>query len=77
MAMRCRGDLPEHVAEAFDAQRRGVEGLQRAAAALAEQLQAELPALPESDGQRLIGERGISVIVPRVPRALIANVCIT
>lgn len=59
-----RGDLPEHVAEAFEAQKQAVEALQRPTAALAEQLDAQLPALPESDAQRT-SDRGISIIVPK------------
>ena len=61
----CRGDLPEHVAEAFEAQKQAVDGLQRPLAALAEQLDAPLPALPESAAQ-LTATSGISVIVPKV-----------
>jgi hypothetical protein len=57
--------LPEHVAEAFEAQRQAVDGLQRPLAALAEQLDAPLPALPESAAQ-LTATSGISVIVPKV-----------
>ena len=53
------------MAEAFEAQRQAVDGLQRPLAALAEQLEAPLPALPESTAQLTSGS-GISVIVPKV-----------
>lgn len=53
------------MAEAFEAQRQAVDGLQRPLAALAEQLEAPLPALPESAAQLTSGS-GISVIVPKV-----------
>lgn len=60
-----RGDLPEHVAEAYETQKQAVEALQRPLAALAEQLNAQLPSLPESDAQRT-SDHGISIIVPKV-----------
>ena len=69
-----RGDLPEHVAEAFEAQKQAVDALQRPLAALAEQLEAPLPALPESTAQ-LTSTSGISVIVPKVRPAEYIRPC--
>ena len=43
-----RGDLPEDMAAAYEAQRKGFEGLQRTTAALAEVLDRQLPELVDS-----------------------------
>ena len=47
-AVRRRGDLPEDMAAAYEAQRRAFEGLQRNAAALAEAIDRRLPELSEA-----------------------------
>lgn len=64
----CRGDLPEHLAEAFEGQRRAVEAMHRAATALAEPLDRSLPPLPESSLTRTTAG-DVSVIVPKVATA--------
>ena len=45
--LNSRGDLPEDMAGAYEAQRQGFEGLQRTAAALAEVLDRRLPELKQ------------------------------
>lgn len=46
--LNSRGDLPEDMAAAYEAQRKGFEGLQRAAAGLAEVLDRPLPELKQA-----------------------------
>lgn len=46
--LNSRGDLPPDMAAAYEAQRKGFEGLQRAAAALAEVLDRPLPELKQA-----------------------------
>ncbi|KAL4452134.1 hypothetical protein ABPG75_007796 [Micractinium tetrahymenae] len=46
--LNSRGDLPEDMAAAYEAQRKGFEGLQRTAAALAEVLDRPLPELKQA-----------------------------
>jgi hypothetical protein len=46
--LNSRGDLPEEMAAGYEAQRKGFEGLQRTAAALAEVLDRQLPELKQA-----------------------------
>lgn len=61
-ALACRGDLPEDMAAAYEAQRRSFEGLQRNTAALAEALDRKLPKLRETVTRMAAGPAGVSAV---------------
>lgn len=56
--LNSRGDLPEDLAAAYEAQRKSFEGLQRTAASLGEVLDRPLPDLADSLTTRLAGGAG-------------------
>ncbi|BDA48017.1 Regulator of nonsense transcripts 2 [Coccomyxa sp. Obi] len=56
-----RGELPEEMAAAYEKQHRSFEVLQKSLASLAESLEREVPALPETT-TRITGEGGISLV---------------
>lgn len=70
-----RGELPEEMAAAYEKQHRSFEALQKSLASLAESLEREVPALPETT-TRFTGEGGVSLVTRQVCFALQSRVYI-
>ncbi len=63
------------MAAAYEKQRRSFEALQKSLASLAESLEREMPALPETT-TRFTGEGGVSLVTRQVRSALISSIYI-
>jgi len=60
-----RGELPEEMAAAYEKQHKTFEALQKSLASLAESLEHDMPALPETT-TRFTGEGTVSLVTRQV-----------
>lgn len=63
--MCCRGELPDEMAAAYEKQHKSFEALQKSLASLAESLERDMPALPETT-TRFTGEGTVSLVTRQV-----------